>query len=91
MHVLHVDGLMPATDEKQNITLRLSRETIQKARVLAARRATSISGLLTRQLEELANADDEYERAMRGALKLMEKGFRLGGKHKLDRDALHER
>jgi HSP90 family molecular chaperone len=47
---------MPATDEKQNITLRLSRETIQKARVLAARRATSISGLLTRQLEELANA-----------------------------------
>jgi hypothetical protein len=82
---------MPALDDKQNITIRLSRQTIQKARVLAAQRSTSISGLLTSQIEQLANSEDEYERAMRGALALMKEGFDLGGTHKLDRDALHER
>jgi len=82
---------MPALDEKQNITLRLSRQTIQKARVLAAKRSTSISGLLTIQIEQLAGEEDDYERAKRGALTLMEEGFHLGGTHTMDRDALHER
>lgn len=82
---------MPALDDKQNITLRLSRETLQKARVLAAKRSTSISGLLTSQIEQLANGEDEYERAKRGALALMEEGLHLGGTHTMDRDALHER
>jgi len=50
---------MPALDEKRNITLRLSRQTIQKARVLAAKRSTSISGLLTSQIEQLAETEDE--------------------------------
>lgn len=82
---------MPALDEKQNITLRLSRETLQKARVLAAQRQTSISGLLTSQIEQLANSEDDYEKAMKRAMARMEMGFHLGGTHKLDRDALHER
>ncbi len=82
---------MPAPDDKQNITLRLSRQVIQKARVLAARRSTSITGLLTSQLEQLTEADDEYERAMRRAIVRMKEGFHLGGTHKLDRDGLHER
>jgi hypothetical protein len=82
---------MPALDEKQNITLRLSRQTIQKARVLAAQRSTSISGLLTSQIELLANSEDEYEQDMREALALMKEGLHLGGTHKLDRDSLHER
>ena len=82
---------MPALDEKQNITLRLSRQTIQKARVLAAKRSTSISGLLTIQIEQLAGEEDDYERAKRGALTLMEEGYHLGGTHTMDREALHER
>jgi HSP90 family molecular chaperone len=82
---------MPALDEKQNITLRLSRQTLQKARVIAAQRSTSISGLLTSQIEQLANSEDEYEQAMQRAMARIEKGFHLGGTHKLDRDALHER
>jgi HSP90 family molecular chaperone len=82
---------MPVIDDKQNITLRLSRETLQKARVLAAQRSTSISGLLTSQIEQLANSEDEYERAMDRAFALMKEGFHLGGVHKLDRDSLHER
>ncbi len=82
---------MPALDEKQNITLRLSRQTLQKARVLAAQRSTSISSLLTSQIEQLANSEDEYEKAMQRAMARMDKGFHLGGTHKLDRDVLHER
>jgi HSP90 family molecular chaperone len=82
---------MSVTEEKQNITLRLSKQTLQKARVLAAKRSTSISGLLTSQIEQLAETEDDYERAMRDAFALMKKGFHLGGVHKLDRDALHER
>jgi hypothetical protein len=82
---------MPALDEKQNITLSLSKRTIQKARILAAQRSTSISGLLTSQIVQLAESEDGYERAMKEALALMEKGFRMGEIPKLDRDALHER
>jgi HSP90 family molecular chaperone len=82
---------MPALDEKRNITLRLSRQTIQKARVLAAKRSTSISGLLTSQIEQLAETEDDYDRAMKDAFTLMEKGFPMGEIPKLDRDALHER
>jgi hypothetical protein len=83
--------MMPVTEEKQNITLRLSKQTLQKARVLAAKRSTSISGLLTSQIEQLAETEDDYERAMDRAFARMDKGFHLGGVHKLDRDALHER
>jgi hypothetical protein len=82
---------MPVPDDKQNITLRLSHQTLQKARILAARRSTSVSSLLASQLELLADTDDEYERAMRRAMARMEDGFHLGGVHKLDRDSLHER
>jgi hypothetical protein len=43
------------------------------------------------QSEYPGDAEDDYERAMKEALALMEKGFDLGGTHKLDRDALHDR
>ena len=40
--------------------------------------------------DQTADCDDEYERTMKHAFALMEKGFHLGGTHKLDRDALHD-
>jgi hypothetical protein len=79
------------SEEKQNITLRLSKGTIQKARVLAAKQSTSISGLLTRRIEELAEGDHEYEQAMERIRTRLEKGFSMGDLPKFDRDALHER
>lgn len=75
----------------QNITLRLSKETLYRARILAAQRSTSISGLLTAQIERVVAGADEYEAAMRSAMGRIERGFHLGGTHKLDRNALHER
>ena len=80
-----------AVPRKQNLTVSLSAETVQKAKVLAAKRSTSISGLLAAQIEALVNADQAYESAYRAALDLMERGFHLGGVHAIPRDQLHER
>jgi hypothetical protein len=76
---------------KQNITLSLSRQTLRKAKVLAARRATSISGLLAEQIETLVGEEEAYERAERQALSLLDQGFHLGGVIRASRDELHER
>ncbi len=76
---------------KQNVTISLDRQTIQKAKVVAARRSTSISGLLARQIEILVGEEEAYEHAERQAMTLLDQGFHLGGVIRADRDELHER
>ncbi|HEX9223149.1 MAG TPA: hypothetical protein VF860_07440 [Candidatus Acidoferrales bacterium] len=76
---------------KQNVTISLDRQTIQKAKVVAARRSTSISGLLARQIEILVGEEEAYEHAERQAMSLLDQGFHLGGVIRADRDELHER
>jgi hypothetical protein len=76
---------------KRNLTVRLDWETIRKAKVLAAKRSTSISGLVAQQIEVLVGEDEAYELAKRQALELLEKGFDLGGKIRATRDEWHER
>ncbi|MBV9505102.1 MAG: hypothetical protein JO323_08880 [Acidobacteriia bacterium] len=76
--------------EKQNLTISISPETVRKAKVLAARRSTSISRLLAEQIETLVAADEAYERAARSALALLDRGFHLG-ELVASRDELHER
>lgn len=76
---------------KQNVTISLSRPTLRKAKVLAARRDTSISRLLAQQIEILVGEDEAYERAERQAIQLLEQGFHLGGGSPASRDELHER
>ena len=79
------------TVEKQNVTVSLSREVLRKAKILAARRETSISGLLAQEIETLVSEDEEYERAQRQAMALLERGFHLGGTVRVTREELHER
>ena len=76
---------------KQNLTISLDRQTIRMAKILAARRSTSISGLLARQIEILVGEEEAYERAERQALSLLDQGFHLGGVIRASRDELHER
>jgi hypothetical protein len=76
---------------KQNVTISLDRQTIRKAKIVAARRSTSISGLLARQIEILIGEEEAYERAERQALTLLDQGFHLGGEIRASRDELHER
>jgi hypothetical protein len=76
---------------KQNVTISLSRQVLKKAKILAARRETSISRLLAQELELLVGGEEGYERAERKALALLDKGFHLGGVIRASRDELHER
>jgi hypothetical protein len=76
---------------KQNLTICLDRKTIQKAKIFAARRSTSISGLLAHQIEMLVGEEEAYERAERQANALLDEGFHLGGVIRVGREELHER
>ena len=77
--------------QKRNITISLDSHVIQKARIIAVKRSTSISGLVAEQIEALVEKDDAYEKARQGALVLMKRGFHLGGGPYASRDELHER
>jgi hypothetical protein len=77
--------------DKQNLTVCLDRQTIRKAKIIAARRSTSISGLVAQQIEVLLGEEEAYERAERQARALLEEGFHLGGVIRASRDELHER
>jgi hypothetical protein len=76
---------------KQNVTVSLDQHTLRKAKILAARRESSISGLLAEQIELLVGEDEAYERATRQAAALLDQGFHLGGVIRASRDEWHER
>ena len=79
--------------ETQNITLAIPKETLLKVKLLAVKRQTSVSGLLTMTLEELVRQEDAYQHARQRHLQLLEQGLNLGSEgHILTRrDELHER
>jgi hypothetical protein len=78
-------------DLKQNITISISRRLLKKAKILAAERETSVSGLLAHQIEVLVSNEEAYQRAAQQALALMDQGFHMGGVIRATRDELHER
>ncbi|HJT99820.1 MAG TPA: DUF6364 family protein [Actinomycetes bacterium] len=65
---------------RRNLTVQLDEETIRQAKVLAARRGTSISGLVARELELLVARDARYEEAQRRAVELMAQAGEQGGR-----------
>lgn len=77
--------------ERRNLTISIGREMVRKARILAVRRSTSISGLLAEEIERLAGAEDVWERSERAPLALLDQGFHLGGRIRSTRDEWHER
>jgi hypothetical protein len=79
------------SSKKTNITLKLDRELLQVIKVVAAKRRTSVSALLTEKLEEIGRNDEEYEKAMNHSIALMNEGWKLGWKKPKSRDELHER
>jgi len=77
----------------QNITLSLPEEDLREARVLAARRGTSVSQLLARMLSDLVEQETGYARARERSLNRLREGTDLGtaGDINWSRDSLHER
>jgi len=76
--------------EKQNITLSLEKELLQKARILAAKRSISVSRLLSEELARIVRETESFDQARLVALETLEHGFCLGGKP-ASREDLHDR
>jgi len=76
---------------KRNLTVQLDEETVTKAKVLAARRSTSVSKLVAEEIRKLVGEDESYQRAKAVALAQLDRGFHLGGGPLPDRDILHDR
>lgn len=64
---------------KTNLTVQLDEEVIQRARVVAARRGTSVSALVARELEAPVEDDARCEEARRRAEELMARATPRGG------------
>jgi predicted transcriptional regulator len=75
----------------QNLTIRLPKEVIDRVRVLAAERGSSMSALIVATIEALAAEGDTYEAAKRLALADLADGLSIGGGAYLSRDEAHGR
>ncbi len=76
---------------KQNITLSIEKELIKKGKIIAARKDTSVSKMISDLLKDMVCREDLYEAAMRNALFNLKKGFHLGGRFTWSREDLYER
>lgn len=79
--------------ETQNITLSLPKEVLLKVKLIAVKRQTSVSRLLTQTLENIVRQEEAYSHSRLRHLKLLEQGMDLGtgGQITTTRDELHER
>lgn len=77
----------------QNVTLAIPKDILRKAKILAVRNNTSLSGLLTQTLVDLVAHQEAYEQARQRNLTLLDRGLDLGTYGKIDwkRDELHDR
>ena len=78
--------------QTQNVTLTLPRQTLRQAKIVAAKRQTSVSGLMLKALEMLAK-ETGYAKARTRHLALINHAPDLGTRGKIasTREALHER
>jgi Family of unknown function (DUF6364) len=75
---------------KTNLTLQVDEDVIRRARILAARRGTSVSAMVARELDALVEQDARYEEASRRAKEIMARSTPRGGRA-WRRDELHDR
>lgn len=76
---------------KQNITVALDTETVRKAKILAAERGSSVSRVLSEEIEKLVGERDRYQAAKAASVAELRRGYRLGGGPLPRRDELYER
>jgi predicted transcriptional regulator len=77
----------------RNITLSLPEELLKQARIIAAKRDTSVSRMVSDTLQEIVERETGYEQARQRSISRLEKGFHLGtgGKASWTRDEVHDR
>jgi predicted transcriptional regulator len=65
---------------KAKLTIQLDSDVIRRARVVAAKRGTSVSALVARELDQLVAREERYEDAHRRALELIAEAKPRGGR-----------
>jgi hypothetical protein len=76
----------------KNITLSMPEELVRRAKVLAAQRDTSVSGLVARLLEQLVGDVRDYDDVAAQERRVMQEGIGLRvGEITWSRDEVHER
>jgi len=75
---------------RANLTLQLDAEVIRRARIVAAKRGTSVSALAAAQLMELVDNEERVELARERAEAILKKAAPRGGRS-WTRDELHDR
>ena len=76
---------------KQNITLSLDKDLIRKAKIISAKRHSSVSNMLSQELKKIVESLEEYEIAKKKAISDLKTGYHLGGTITVSREDLHER
>jgi Arc/MetJ-type ribon-helix-helix transcriptional regulator len=84
-------NFVEAAMETQNITLSLPKQTLRKVKLLAVRRRSSVSRLLTGAVEKMIEEETDYAAARKRQTALLEQGFQLGFRKPASRDELHDR
>jgi hypothetical protein len=76
----------------KNITLAIDDEILEKVRIVAAKRKTTVNGLVRDHLRWIARGEDETRRAL-AELRAMSNSTkaRLGPGWRFDRDGTHDR
>ena len=79
--------------ERQNVTLSLPKDLLKKAKIIAVKNNTSLSGLLCDYLARITKEEEAYQIAQTRHRRLLKKGFDLGleGEISWKREELHER
>ncbi|HHF51415.1 MAG TPA: CopG family transcriptional regulator [Candidatus Aminicenantes bacterium] len=79
--------------ERQNITLSLPKDLLQKAKILAVKKNKSLSGLLSEYIAMMTKEEEAYQAAKTRHHRILKKGFDLGlrGEIPWKREQLHER
>jgi hypothetical protein len=79
--------------EKQNITLSIRKDILRKIKIMAAEQNSSISAILTNQLEEIISRAEGTQSAKTEHLRLLQQETNLGTRGLIEwsRDDLHER
>jgi hypothetical protein len=75
---------------KRNLTVQVDEDVIRRAKVLAAKRGTSVSVLVAQELDRLVTEDERYEEGWRRARRAMGNATARGGRQ-WSREELHER
>jgi hypothetical protein len=65
---------------KNNLTIQLDQTVIRRAKIVAAKRGTSVSALVAQELTELVERDERYELARAEAEALLQSVVPRGGR-----------